>query len=332
MRSAFLLLPLLILAGIPSSTSDPRPVLGRDGRIDAVQVPLDPADSARSRVGALTYLGGVRLTSSDPAFGGFSAIHVEGGKFLLLSDGGNIVRFRMGSDWRPTDIRFDDLPGPGSGWYKWERDTESLTRDPKTGKWWVGYEIRNDIARYDPGLTRREAYRFSRATRTSDPMQQWDDNGGPESLVRLRDGKFIALSESTYPEGEPAQREGLLFAGDPTKRRIGVTRFRYVPPAGFSPSDMAELPDGRLLVLNRRFAIGEWFTAKLTIVDRKAISRGAVVRGREIASFAGSLTRDNFEAVAVVREGGETILWLATDDNRSFFERSLLMKFRLEPD
>ena len=331
MLRAFLLFPLfLILAGIPSSTSDSRQVLGREGRMSAFPVPLDPTDPGRNRVGALTYLGGVRLTSPDHAFGGFSAMHVEGEEFVLLSDGGNIVRFRMGSDWRPTDIRFADLPGSGSGWYKWERDVESLTWDPKTGKFWVGFEIRNDIARYDTTLSRREAYRWSAAARKSDPIRQWDMNGGPESLARLRDGTFITISESTYPEGDRSQRLALLFAGDPAKRRTPFFSFRYVPPSGFSPSDMAELPDGRLLVLNRRFRFGEWFSAKLTIVDRKAISRGAIVRGREIATLAHPLTRDNFEAVAATQEGDATIVWLATDDNRAYFERSLLMKFRLE--
>ena len=328
---AFLLLPLfLILAGIPSSASNSRLVLGNEGRMSAFPVPLDPADPARTRIGALTYLGGVRLTSPDPAFGGFSAMHVAGEEFVLLSDSGNIVRFRMGGDWRPRDIRFADLPGPGSGWYKWERDVEAMTRDSGTGKWWVAFEIRNDIARYDAALGRREAYRYSSSRRKSDPMQQWDTNGGPESFVRLRDGNFVAISESTHPDEDRSQRLALQFAGDPTNRRVGTFVFRYVPPAGFNPSDMAELPDGRLLVLNRRFRIGDWFSAKLTIVDRKAIARGAIVRGREIATFAHPLTRDNFEAIAVTQEGEATIVWLATDDNRAFFERSLLMKFRLE--
>ncbi len=102
-------------------------MLGDRPEIRATAVPLDASDPARRRVGALTYLGGVALTSPDPAFGGFSAMRVAGDHFTLLSDGGNIVDFRMGPDFRPRAARFADLPGPGTGAIKRHRDSESLT-------------------------------------------------------------------------------------------------------------------------------------------------------------------------------------------------------------
>jgi hypothetical protein len=38
---------------------------------------------------------------------------------------------------------------------------------------------------------------------------------------------------------------------------------------------------------------------------------------------------DNFEALAITREGADTIVWIASDDNGEFWEQSLLLKFRL---
>ena len=42
------------------------------------------------------------------------------------------------------------------------------------------------------------------------------------------------------------------------------------------------------------------------------------------------MLHDNFEALAAVREGKDTILWIASDDNLEAWEQSLLLKFRLD--
>ncbi|WP_163365749.1 esterase-like activity of phytase family protein, partial [Enterobacter asburiae] len=67
--------------------------------------------------------------------------------------------------------------------------------DPATGQIWVGFERYNAIWRYDDGLTRAE--------RSVEPaaMRDWSENGGPESMVRLRDGRFVAIGETSRPRG-----------------------------------------------------------------------------------------------------------------------------------
>ena len=42
------------------------------------------------------------------------------------------------------------------------------------------------------------------------------------------------------------------------------------------------------------------------------------------------MIHDNFEALALGREGGHDVLWIASDDNQAFWQRSLLLKFRLD--
>ena len=313
-----------LLVPLSTSTELLRAVLAGDTAVRATRVALDAHDPARSRVGGLVYLGGVRLSSRDPAFGGFSAMRVEGERFTLLSDSGNVVRFRMGGDWQPRDIGFADLAeGPGIGGSKLDRDSESLAVDPAGGKAWVGFEQSNTIFRYDAGLARAERWSAPKA------MRDWSVNGGPEAMVRLRSGRFIAISETTRASHGNG-RQAVQFDGDPTEGPDRGFEFTYIPPAGFNPSDLTELPDGRLLVLNRRFAVPALFTAKLVLIDPRAIRPGAAVAGREIAHLAAPLLHDNFEAVAAVREGKDTILWIASDDNQQFWQRSLLLKFRLE--
>ncbi|MCP3729343.1 esterase-like activity of phytase family protein [Sphingomonas sp. MG17] len=315
---------ILLLALLTDYSGETRlKLLPPDTAVMAEPVALDWRDPARTKLGALTFLGGVWLTSPEPHFGGFSAMAVDGNRFTLLSDGGNVVRFRLDSRWRVSEAHAFALPdGPGTGWSKLDRDTESLTRDPATGQLWVGFERANQIWRYDAALRRAEAH--------AEPAQMasWPENGGAESMVRLRDGSFIVLAESA--KGDPkASRPALWFATDPVRDSRGVA-FTYRAPSGYKPTDMTELPDGRLVVIHRRASLRTAFTAVLTIVDRRAIRPGATVTGREIARFEAPVVHDNFEAVAAVREGKDTILWIASDDNQYFFQRSLLLKFRLD--
>lgn len=320
-----LLSVLLLLLFLPSWSGDERlALLPERAEMEAHPVALDWRDSERTKLGGLTFLGGVYLTGPKPAFGGFSAMLVEGDRFTLLSDGGNIVSFRMGFDWKVREPRFAELPaGPGRGWHKSERDSESLTRDPATGQLWVGFERANEIWRYAAGFTQAEAHAAPRA------MAEWPENGGAESLVRLRDGGFLVLSESEDGDARGTRR-GLWFAGDPVLAGQRSFAFSYRPPRGFKPTDITELPDGRLVVLNRKASLREAFTAVVTIVERSAVRPGRIAAGREIARFAAPVVHDNFEALAVTREGRDTILWIASDDNQWRLQRSLLLKFRLE--
>lgn len=317
-----LLVPLTLGAGW--SGPEPRPRLGTAALINAQQVALEAGKPALRRVGALTFLGGVALSSPDPAFGGFSAIAVAGDRFTLVSDGGNLVRFRLGADWQIGDVLFGDLPGgPGSGWEKRQRDAESLAVDPLSGRAWIGFEVGNQIWRYTSTMTRGERGAAPAA------LVKWSESGGAESLVRLRDGGFLGLSE--FPvRGSRGARMGVVWAGDPTLRPSPAFRFNYAPSPGYDPSDATELPDGRLLVLERRFALPFSWSNRLVLIDRAAIRPGATVRGRVVAELAAPLVHDNFEGVTAVREGVDTILWLASDDNHLPIQRTLLLKFRLE--
>ena len=265
------------------------------------------------------------MSSRDGAFGGFSSLSVAGDRFTLLSDGGNIVRFRLDAGFRVSEPWFGDLPaGPGRGWDKSDRDSESMAVDPASGRVWVGFERANQIWRYSPGLALP-------AARAAPPaMAGWMDNGGAESMVRLHDGRFLVIAETDVRPGTGGARNALLFAGDPVARPDMGVGFGYLPPPGYDPSDAVELPDGRVIVLNRKLAMPLAWSAILTLIDRRAMTQGAIVRGREIARLAPPLTVDNFEGLAVTREGGATILWIVSDDNLFLLQRTLLLKFRLD--
>jgi hypothetical protein len=317
---------LLVLVFVPQWMGEPQlPLLGPDRRIATVPVTLNPADPAQRRVGDLLWLGGVELRGRGEAFGGFSSLHIDRGRFTLLSDGGNIVSFRLGHRNAVEQVRFAELPGgPGTGWAKYDRDSESMTVDPRSGRIWVGFERANEIWRYAPDFARAEAHAAPPA------MQGWPVNTGAESMTLLPGGGMLVIDEHGEKKHEVA-RQGLFFAGDPARAPRRGFRFSFVPPTGFDPSDMTVLPDGRLLILTRRFAFPFTWSNKLVLVDRSAVRPGAIVRGREIATLAAPLIHDNFEGVAATSENGATVIWLVSDDNQLFLQRSLLLKFRLDP-
>lgn len=288
-------------------------------------VALFPGEPARRAIGALTFVRGYRLVSSDPEFGGFSALATDGRHFLLLNDGGQGVRFVLGGNGEVRERRGFELPdGPGSGWQKRDRDSESLTVDPATGQLWTGFETANQIWRYAPDLSRAEAH-------AAPPlMAGWPDNRGAEAMARLRDGRFVVIGESEPWPGRPGTG-GVMFAGDPTRMPRRAFRFSYVAPEDFKPTDMAELPDGRWIVINRRARLRSGFTACVTIIDPRGLRPDAVLSGREIARFAGTALHDNFEGIAVVRHGAATHVWLVSDDNQLRpWQQSLLLEFRLD--
>lgn len=324
MRVAVAVILIVLVLGVGYAGPPPAEVVADDATVTATPLPLAEAGPAPTRAGRLTFLGGVRLASPDRAFGGFSALAVAGDRFLLLSDSGSVLGFAMGADWRLRGARFGRLPaGPGTGWEKRERDSEALARDPRTGELWVGFERANAIWRYAPG--------FGRVLGAARPpaMRGWESNGGAESLVRYPDGSFVAIAESSRWRGTKG-RAGLVFRGDPTAAPGRGFRFIYRPAPGFEPSDAAMLPDGDLLVLERRFAPPFRFEARLAVVARAAIRPGAIVRGRTVARLAAPLRTENYEGLAITREGAATIVWLASDNDQSRWRPTLLMKFRLD--
>lgn len=316
MRSLFALLAFLLAA------SSDIPVPGGGAPIRADAVPLDRRDPARGVIGRLSYLGGWSLTSGDRRFGGISALAADDAGLLAIGDRGGRFRILPRGNLPPTGRVLAPLPdGPRLGSGRADRDAESAMR--LGDALLVGFEDANAIWRYD-------AMAAARASGHATPpaMAEWPQNGGPEAMVALADGRVAVFSEES--EGTvPGTRAALLFPGDPVGGAAPV-RFAYRPPAGYVPTDAARLPDGRLILLHRRFTPLDGVSAVLSIVDPAAIRPGATVTGQEIARLAPPLTVDNMEALAITHEKTETILWIASDDNFSGLQRTLLLRFRLD--
>lgn len=327
MRRIFASLLILLFAGSPLVLSGQDAVAPAHAfAIRAAPVVFDASDSAHDRAGGLRFLAGWVLSSDDARFGGISAMALDGDGFIAVGDAGGVFRFAIdagGSISRAEIAVLPDGPQPehGGELQKRDRDAESLAHDAVSGLFWVGFERANAIWRYGPGLAGAQAHNAPGA------MSDWPNNGGPEAMVRLADGRFLVFSEEG--DGPDGSREALIFPGDPSVPGTEPLRFGYRPPDGFQITDAALLPDGRLLILNRRFTVLEGVSAIVMIADLAGIEEGAVVEGRIVARLEPPLTIDNMEALAVRRESGRTIVWMASDDNFNPLQRTLLLKFEL---
>jgi hypothetical protein len=318
MRIVFLLAALVLLATFAPPAlqrRDPPPAVTF---VRYSPVALDESAPGRNRLGRLAFLGAWVLTSNDARLGGISALHVEGGEGLAMSDAGWRIRLPLPGGRNPVRAEVAMVAeGPGPPGDKANRDAESLVVEGDSA--WIGFEQFNAVWRYG----RRGFQRRSSAAPPA--MRQWSDNAGPEAMVRLPGGLFLV-----FAEGHGGDSEVALFAGDPSLAGTRAVRLRYRPPEGYRVTDAALLPDGRLLLLNRRVGLFAGFTARLTRAALPRLREGALIEGESVAAFEGDVTRDNLEALSVAREGGRTILWIASDDNYNPLQRTLLMKFALE--
>ncbi|MET0137485.1 MAG: esterase-like activity of phytase family protein [Sphingobium sp.] len=324
-----ILLLILLLEGRTQGPRTPRPP--ESMILTATPLPLDPGDPARRRLGDLVYLGGWALTSSSDSFGGISSMRIsDAGDVLALSDAGERIEFSAGgfAEGRLRSralMRFvPTLPterlAPASRW-----DTESMAWDPSTGMSWVGFEGYHRICRY----TRA----FGAVSRCAKPpaVRAWPHNTGMESLARLPDGRFVTIAEEA-PGPAGWGHDMLVFPGDPVDPdKAPPARLTYVAPPGYLPTDALWIGPGRMVVLNRRVTLAEGFTAVVTLLDIRDLRPGRVLEGRVVARLTGSVPHDNFEALALSREGDTAILWVASDDNHLMVQRTLLLKFALPP-
>jgi hypothetical protein len=269
------------------------------------------------------------LTSANDSFGSWSALLAPGdGSLLALSDRGDYLRLPHPPGPGTSEIagEFGEL-FPHLGNDKPAQDVESATRDPASGRVWLGLEGRNAIDRMDAAL---------RPIGEARPpeMQGWPANGGPESLLRLADGRFLVLSEDPVPPVGGASM-GLMFPGDPVDGARPET-FAFAPPSGLYPSDMTELPDGRVLVLARGVALlPPHCSVSLLLADPAAIRPGERWPWRLVAKIDGrAVPYENYEGIAVTggADGGPVTIWMICDDNQSLLlQRTLLVKLRWQP-
>jgi hypothetical protein len=317
-------LALLLLAACSSADADTRPGL-RPITVTAAPVPLDATDPAKDRVGRLRYLGGLELKSGDARFGGLSGLRSLGpGRLLAISDGGQWIALDVIEDKdRLVGLRsamVDIVRGPQRQPLKGKAhvDAEALEYGPSGAS--VAFERDHRIWHYRSLDAPARAETF--------PDERWlaalPLNGGLEAMAKIGEA-WLYIAEATLADGK---HEGVLLS--PAGLNRNYARVDVDVPAPFNPTDAHALGDDQVLILARRFSPLRGVGAALLLadVDLKAMKLG---KSQLLAELAPPLTVDNMEGLAVVRTAGRTFVYMASDDNFSPLQRTLILKFELLP-
>jgi hypothetical protein len=293
-------------------------------------IPLNPTDPKQDKVGRLTYRGGLALTSANPRFGGLSALRLseDGARVTFISDEGSWLTAHLVHDDRGrlaglADAELGalhDLEGKPLQ-EKPEADAESLALMPD-GSMVVGFERHHRLWRYAAPSGRPEG------TPTVVPpppdLDHAPANGGIEALLAWEKGGLLALTEYWIVD----ERIRGWTNGPDHWQALGY-RFQ----GAFRPSDMALLPSGDVVVLERAYNAERGIVSgRLRRLRRKDVKGLATLKTKPLAELAPPLSVDNFEGIDAVRgKKGETLLYVVSDDNfRAGDQRTLLLMFSLD--
>ena len=264
-------------------------VPNRSDRPDrTVAVRFEPARFEAGDFAPLRLAGAWQVMVDDPRFGGISALAVDRGHLLALTDSGSLVRFPKPGEPSSRALLRDLPAGPGSPRFKSSRDSEALARDPGGRGWWVAFENHHQLWLYDQEFRRPLG-------RLRLPARGWRVNRGIEGMIAASGGLLL------FHEGG----QTLLRPSE------GRTEFLSVDNRFGALSDAAMLPDGRLLLIARNVRLGG--------VDNRLVEGTWLKNGlMAVRPFSelGLGPLDNVEALAAEPLGhGGVRLWLMTDND-----------------
>jgi hypothetical protein len=331
-----LLVGAFALAAFSSAAQTPPrvdPSVSIDLRVQRLSA-FEIREPARRQFGHLEFRGGLVLRSTYRQFGGISALRVaaDGTRFVAASDKGWWLRGRIVYDGtRPVDIvdaemapmlAADGRPISARGWY----DTEAIAEDD--GTLYVALERVHRIIRFNYGrdglLARGQPITVPPAFRSL------PSNRGIEALVLVPKGlplagTLIAISERGL---DKAGNVNAFLIGGPAPGHFEIRR-----RSDYDIGDAALLPDGDLLLLERKFSWTAGLNVRLRRIALTDIKAAALVDGPVLLDADLGYEIDNMEGLSVHRgAAGQIVLTLVSDDNFSMLQRTLLLQFVLGED
>lgn len=288
--------------------------------------------SEQKRFGKLEFMGGIEMSSTNALLGAISSIRFRPDRksFLAVMDTGHWVEGEVARDAGGRLAGVSDLTVTSmidangrTEQAKGIMDSEGVAL--RDGQVLASYEVVNRVEAYpDPGFAQ------------SRPIASLPIRVPSESLRGNRGLETVAVSPKESPLAGGAvvvselsfDKAGHLYAAvldGPRKGKFGV-----VQKDPFAVTDGAFLPNGDLLLLERRFSFAEGIGMQIRRIPGDAIRPGAVVDGEVILQADMGYQIDNMEGLdVVVQPGGDIRVITVSDDNHSILERNLMLEFRL---
>jgi len=320
----------LMLAVMPSAAatlpvSETVPVKSR-------QIENFKIGSDQKRFGKLEFIGGIEMSSSNALLGAISSIRFRPDRksFLAIMDTGHWVEGEIERDEKGRLAGTSDLTVTSM------IDTNGLSEQVKERMDCEGVALRDGevLASYE-GLHRVDIYPDPGFAQ-SPPLATLPILIRPKSLRPNRGLETIAVSpkESPLAGGVVVVSElsfdkvDHLYAAVLDGPRKGI--FGVVQKDPFAITDGAFLPNGDLLLLERRFSFAEGIGMQIRRIKGDDIKPGAAVDGEILLNADMGYQIDNMEGLdVVVQPDGEIRVIVVSDDNHSILERNLMLEFRL---
>ncbi len=332
----FLATVAAVLVG-PTIEEGARDAIAAEPERHAVDVQVRPITQFRiareqSRFGRLEFAGGLEMYATERHFGALSGLHLSDDQsgFIGVADTGFWITGRLARDaqGRPAGLEqvvMADITGQDGQALagKVEADAESIAVTGDTIM--VGFEQRHRITRYHWDAASTPVWRASAPPPV--PLFELRRNRGFEGLAFAPEtsalaGALVGISEKSL---DPA---GNIMAF--VRSADATFEFSVQRRDEFDVTDIAFLPDGDLIVLERRFNVQDGIGMRLRRVDTDTISERATVDGEVLIDADMRHQIDNMEALDIsVDPDGVPRLTILSDDNHSLLQRNLWIEFRL---
>ncbi len=316
--------------GLAPSTTGPL-------EINWQEIHLNPEAPKQRALGVLVYQGGLSLSSKAGNFGGLSGLSLspKGDALVAVTDQGDLLRATMlfGKDGRLEGLsnvslqRLRDINGKHllNRPDKRDQDAEAIER-LADGSYLVSFEVTHRVLHYARLRDRPTLFPMPPGIKNS------PRNGGLEAMTPLPDGRILVLTEKYRTKGKNngGAREG-DYIGWILDSEGGSLGRVFWPASGlYRPTDLAALPNGDILLLQRRYTVAGGQGMRLSQISADQIKPGQRMLDVELAIMTPPLSVDSFEGLAVHADptGGWTI-YLLSDDNFNPLQRTLLLRFHL---
>jgi hypothetical protein len=286
--------------------------------------------TSTTEFGHFTWRGGLILTSPSEDFGGLSGLSL--GKncedLLAISDRGDWLAAKLSYQGEtlaglsgPHKERMRDSSGKPLRVGIWS-DAEAIAT-LRSGKTAIAFERRKRIGIYD--LVAKGLGAPFRALQYPAGIDDGPWNGEIESLGQLPSGDFVAIAERQY-DGS-GNSLGWIWRGN------RQTAFAVERHGSYNVTDLAVLPDGKVLTLERRVNALSLPAMAIRRFDANAVKPGELVKPELLLEASFPLyVIDNMEGLALCERDGETRVTLVSDNNfNAAIQRTLLLQFAYRP-
>ncbi|WP_415716677.1 esterase-like activity of phytase family protein [Maridesulfovibrio sp.] len=288
---------------------------------------------------SLKYRGTLLISSPHPAFGGFSDLLISEDRttFLTVSDMGfwlkGKINYTRSGDLKSVsrEAELGQLLNTEGKTFsiKYNADAEGLCRAPKLNHdgtpgsgYLVSFERVHRINHYNSGQSMDLSGR-PKTVAIPEKIRNSPLNGGIESMLRLPDDTLLILTEDGNSTDD-------LSLGALLENGEWLT-FKYQRNSDFRPTSAANLDEGRILILERRYNGPGTLGIRINTIERDKIKQGKTVFPELFCDITSPIPRDNYEGMdTVIGADGTLWIYVISDDNFSPAQHTLLTMFELD--